>query len=380
MISSTFTERPVREPEPGQLGDSGREVAAVQRFWDEFLLPVARGSEAKVIYEIGSQFGGLTQRLLDYCLEDGAVAHVIDPAPAFDVEAWRKHYGDAFVFHQQLSLQVLGRIPAPNLVLIDGDHNWYTVVNELRLLEKQAEGEDGSLPVIALHDVGWPYARRDMYYDPETIPLEHRHKYERRAIRPDNASLTDDGLNGDLCNAVHEGGEHNGVMTAVEDFLAESAARWTVEAVPGFHGLGLLVPLARLEREPSLERAVARWRDPAALRAHIQALEADRIAHVLRHFRALKQAEQQLDQLEQLQSRERAHLREGLSGIARSRTWRVGRFMASRFRALTRRSRGGDRDPVEIMLDRLDSFERRQQAATARRRGQARPKAPREER
>lgn len=342
----------------------------MQRFWDEFLLPIARGCEAKVICEIGSQFGGLTQRLLDYCIEEGAVAHIIDPAPAFDVEAWRKEYGDALVFHRQLSLEVLGRIPAPDLVFIDGDHNWYTVVNELRVLEEQAEGEDGSLPVIALHDVGWPYGRRDMYYDPKTIPPEHRQKYEQRGIRPDNASLTDDGINGDLCNAVHEGGEHNGVMTAVDDFLAKSAARWTVETVPGFHGLGLLVPIARLEREPSLERAVARWQDPAALRAHLQALEADRIAHVLGRLQAGKHAEQRVSQLERSQSRERAHLREQLRAIARSRSWRVGRFLASSFRALTRRSRGGEKDAVQILIDRLDSFERGQQAAIARRREQ----------
>lgn len=347
----------------------------MQRFWDEFLLPVARDREAKVIYEIGSQFGGLTQRLLDYCIEEGAVAHVIDPAPAFDVEGWRKKYGDAFVFHHQLSLQVLGRLPAPDLVLIDGDHNWYTVFNELRLLEEQADGDDGSLPMIALHDVGWPYGRRDMYYDPTTIPPEHRQKYEQRGIRPDDAGLTDDGLNGDLCNAVREGGEHNGVMTAVEDFLARSAARWTVETVPGFHGLGLLVPTARLERESSVERAVARWQDPAALRAHIQALEADRIAQVLRHFRTLKHSEQ----LQRSQSRERTELKEQLRAIARSRSWRVSRFLASSFGALTRRSQGRGKDPIQSMIDRLDSFERRQQAAIARTGEQAGRKRPREE-
>ena len=340
----------------------------MQRFWDEFLLPVARGCEAKVICEIGSQFGGLTQRLLDYCIEEGAVAHVIDPAPAFDVEAWRKKYGNALVFHRQLSLEVLGRIPAPDLVLIDGDHNWYTVINELSLLEGQAGREDGSLPVIALHDVGWPYGRRDMYYEPKTIPAEHRQKYEQRAIRPDSESLVDEGINEELYNAVHEGGEHNGVWTAVEDFLAKSAARWTVETVPGFHGLGLLVPAARLEHEPSLQRAAARWRDPAALRAHIEALEADRIAGWILGLQARKQAdalkavaeaarrehaatEQQLHQVKRSQSR----LREELRVIAESRAWRASQFLASGFRALTRRSRREEQDALQTLIDRLDS-------------------------
>ncbi len=70
-----------------------------------------------MVCEIGSQFGGLTQRLLDYCIEEGAVAHVVDPAPGFDVDAWRKEYGNVLVFHRQLSLETLRRIPAPNLVL-----------------------------------------------------------------------------------------------------------------------------------------------------------------------------------------------------------------------------------------------------------------------
>lgn len=365
----------------------------MQRFWDEFLLPVAQGCEAKVICEIGSQFGGLTQRLLDYCIEAGAIAHVIDPAPAFDVEGWREEYGDALVFHRHLSLEVLGTIPLPDLVLIDGDHNWYTVINELSLLERRAEEDAGSLPVIALHDIGWPYGRRDMYYEPKTIPPEHRQKYEQRAIRPDSESLVDEGINEELCNAVHEGGEHNGVWTAVEDFLAKSAARWTVETVPGFHGLGLLVPAARLEHEPSLRRAAARWRDPAALRAHIEALEADRIGGALGGLQARKQAdalkaaaeaarrqhaaaEQQLHQLKRSQFR----LKEELRVIAESRTWRIGQFLASSFRALTRRSRREEQDALQVLIDRLDSFEGSPEAVIARRQEQASVGDAREER
>lgn len=364
----------------------------MQRFWDEFLLPVARGCEAKVICEIGSQFGGLTRRLLDYCIAEGAVAHVIDPAPAFDVEVWREEYGDTLVFHRHLSLEVLGTIPLPDMVLIDGDHNWYTVINELSLLERKAEEEAGALPVIALHDIGWPYGRRDMYYEPKTIPAEHRQKYEQRAIRPDSESLVDEGINEELCNAVHEGGEHNGVWTAVEDFLAKSAARWTVETVPGFHGLALLVPAARLEHEPSLQRAAARWRDPAALRAHIEALEADRIVGALGRLQAVRQADhlqaaakaarqQQAAAEERLRQLKRSQLRlrEELRVIAESRAWRVGQFLASSFRALTRRPRREEPDALQVMIDRLGSFEEKQEAVIARRQGQARVGGAREE-
>ena len=36
--------------------------------------------------------------------------------------------------------------------LTDGDHNWYTVINELRLLREVARAHDAPLPVLILHD------------------------------------------------------------------------------------------------------------------------------------------------------------------------------------------------------------------------------------
>jgi hypothetical protein len=50
--------------------------------------------------------------------------------------------------------------PGPvDAALIDGDHNWYTVYNELRLLAEGARRHGTDLPVLTLHDVGWPYGR-----------------------------------------------------------------------------------------------------------------------------------------------------------------------------------------------------------------------------
>ena len=41
-----------------------------------------------------------------------------------------------YVFHRDLSLDVLDRCGAFDVALIDGDHNWYTVYNELRVLAR----------------------------------------------------------------------------------------------------------------------------------------------------------------------------------------------------------------------------------------------------
>jgi hypothetical protein len=35
-----------------------------------------------------------------------------------------------------------------------------------------------------MHDVLWPYGRRDLYYVPERVPEEFRQPYEMKGIRP----------------------------------------------------------------------------------------------------------------------------------------------------------------------------------------------------
>ena len=77
------------------------------------------------------------------------------------------------------------------------------------------------LPLLLLHDVGWPHGRRDDYYAPERIPAE-RPPADRRGRRA--ASRTSPGSAPAGCPtaapAAREGGPRNGVLTAVEDFVA----------------------------------------------------------------------------------------------------------------------------------------------------------------
>lgn len=352
----------------------------MHRFWENFLLPVARGCEARVICEIGSQYGDLTERVLAFCLEAGAVAHVIEPAPRFDVPAWQTRYGEAFVLHEALSLEVLGDIPVPDLVLIDGDHNWYTVVSELRLLERSSVLDDRLPPVIALHDVGWPYARRDLYYHPETIPEESRQPHERRGIRPGQNELTSGGINDHLNHALNEHGPRNGVLTAVEDFLAESQIEWASKTIPGFHGLGLLAPAARLERQAGLASALEGWDEPPVLHSHLEAVESGRIRIWLeqveadrradrraeearqekqiierRHAEEAKHHRAQVHELDRARRRERARVRREVERIAESRTWRYGQRASRGIRLLAGRSRHAQPNLTEALLEYLDS-------------------------
>ena len=87
----------------------------------------------------------------------------------------------------------MAQLPAADAVIIDGDHNYYTVSSELRLIAEHAG--DAGLPLLLCHDVGWPHARRDSYYAPETIPAEHRHEtVEGGYVFPGNSGLREGGL------------------------------------------------------------------------------------------------------------------------------------------------------------------------------------------
>jgi hypothetical protein len=105
-------------------------------------------------------------------------------------------------------------------ILIDGDHNWYTVFNELRLIRELPLVRPGGF--IFLHDVGWPYGRRDLYYQPDTIPAEFRHPFAQKGMIRGQSELAEvGGFNSHYNNALREGGPKNGVLASIEDFLAQ---------------------------------------------------------------------------------------------------------------------------------------------------------------
>ena len=66
-----------------------------------------------------------------------------------------------------------GGTPVNALLDGGGDHNWWTVSEELRIVAERAPGAD--LPLLLFHDVCWPHARRDDYFDASQIPADSRH-------------------------------------------------------------------------------------------------------------------------------------------------------------------------------------------------------------
>jgi hypothetical protein len=254
----------------------------VYPLWDPVIAPIIEASEARRVLEIGALQGETTVKMLESLGPDSEV-HVIDPIPQFDPAEHERRLPGRYHFHREISLDVLPGLPPVDLALIDGDHNWYTVYNELKLLASTAREAGAPLPVLILHDVGWPYGRRDLYYAPEQIPEEFRQPYAQRGIRlrsdagkPRNL-LRRGGFNPRLNNAKEEGGPRNGVMTALEDFIAEYDRPLRLEVVPVYFGLAVVAEEERVAGSEQLSAAFERLHGPETTRRLLELTEEMRI-------------------------------------------------------------------------------------------------------
>ena len=265
---------------------------------------------ARSVVEVGAFAGDLTALLLDWAATVGARVTAIDPEPQEQLVRLERSRAELDLV-RATSHAALAEIAPPDAVVIDGDHNYFTVTEELRIVAERAE--DGRLPLLLFHDVCWPHARRDDYYDPDAIPAEHRRAWvDGAGLFPGDPGTRPDGLPY-RHPAAQEGGPGNGVLTAVEDFAAARALRLAV--VPAFFGLGVLWD----ERAP-YAAAVAEVVDPWDRNPLLERLEANRVFQlVARHAELAHVAELN----ERLRAQE-AILRK----LLESRTFAVGQALS----------------------------------------------------
>ena len=292
-------------------------------FWETMVEPIFEVLQPEVIVEIGSASGANTLNVLGYCQRGGARLHVIDPAPKYDVPDWRERYGEHVTFHEDLSLNVLPRIEGFDVVLIDGDHNWYTVYNELRVIEERCAELSHPFPLVLLHDVGWPYGRRDMYYAPETIPDEFRKPYARKGMRPESRELLEEGgSNTRLNNALLDNEPQSGVLTAIEDFMETTKQDLDLLLIPGINGLGILVPSELGKQNQALATFLSTLNFPEAAVRHMELVERVRMDGQARMREAKtrsKASEQRARRLE----RENRRLLRQVEDMKNSRGWKI---------------------------------------------------------
>ena len=245
----------------------------MHRFWSAYSGPLIETLKPRRLLEVGAEFGWNTRHVLEYCRREGAHLDVVDTMPLKSLKDTLAPYTPAeYTLHACKSLEAIPKIAPVDFVLLDGDHNWRTVFDELVSLYAAASRAGVAPPVVIAHDCAWPYARRDMYYAPEDFAEVQRKPYAYRPVRPGESALVDEGLNGHFANALEEGGSENGVLTAIEDFVAARQGV-TLRVLPFFNGLGIVTPDAR--RTPDLDRLLDSFFAPDQLLDACRALEKD---------------------------------------------------------------------------------------------------------
>lgn len=276
----------------------------------EVLFACLEAAGARSIAEVGAFHGKSTRVLLDWATPRGARVIAIDPAPE---PALRELAGERRELEliERTSLETLGELDA-DAVILDGDHNHFTLSEELRLIEGRSPGAE--LPLLIVHDIGWPLARRDSYYAPERIPEEHRQPLVRNTyLLPGELGTMPAGMPF-ACVAAREGGPDNGILTALEAFLGTDEALASA-IVPAFFGLGVV-----WHREAPWADAVAEAIAPWDRNPLLERLEENRIRQMTERYRVTKL----LDDLEA----ETAAQRELLRGMLDSRVFAVAERLA----------------------------------------------------
>lgn len=261
----------------------------------EMIEPCLDAAGIGSLLEIGSFRGELTERLLDWAAKKGAEITTVEPLPPDDLLDLARRRPELTLV-EDTGIGALESLESlPDAIVIDGDHNYYTLTGELEAIA--AKAGDEPLPLLFFHDVGWPHERRDTYYEPERVPEESRQPLAHNCtLEPGNPGVSDGGLPYEWA-AAREGGPENGVLTAIEDFTSRREGL-RLAVVPVFFGFGVLWEsgsewasrvegiLAPYDRHPVLERA-----------------EANRVAHLVRghkdakEIRELKQQIAERDEL-----------------------------------------------------------------------------------
>jgi hypothetical protein len=255
----------------GYANDPGRWGASLANN-AEFLFGSLDAAGVRSVAEVGAYAGDLTRLLLDWAEPRGARVVAVDPdpkPPLAELEAQRS----GLDLIRATSHVALAEMELTEAIILDGDHNYFTVAGELRLIAERS-GDD-PLPLILFHDVGWPHARRDSYEAIAEIPVDQRPHpvVEGGGLFPGEPGIRPGGLPM-RHSAAREGGPRNGVLTAIEDFMA-SRDDLRLAIIPPFFGFGVLWQL-----DAPYAGALAELLDPWDGNPVLERLEANRVLHL----------------------------------------------------------------------------------------------------
>src|SRR5215211_6207940 len=131
-----MTER--RETDPDRVGYS---LANLR----EILFGCLEAASSGSVVEIGAFRGDLTRELLDWARRSGARITAIEPAPPDELLGIAAEHPELELV-RETSHAALPRLPLADALIFDGDHNYFTLVEELRLVADRAG--QGRLPLL----------------------------------------------------------------------------------------------------------------------------------------------------------------------------------------------------------------------------------------
>jgi Methyltransferase domain len=276
----------------------------------ELMLPCLDAAGARSVVEVGAFAGDLTRLLLEWAAVAGASVRAIDPSPQPQLVALAERGELELV--RATSLEALAAMAElPDAIVIDGDHNYFTVSEELRLIGERAGDE---LPLLMFHDVCWPHARRDDYFAPEQVPAAVRQEtVEDGGLFPGDPGTRPGGLPY-RHPAAREGGPRNGVLTAIEDFVA-ARGDLQLAVVPSFFGFG-----AVWRRDAPWTDAVAELLAPYDRHPLLDRLEANRVLHLASYHQEIVAAKRLRERV--------AHQDALLQKLLESKTFAVGQLLS----------------------------------------------------
>lgn len=262
----------------------------------ELLLSCLDAAQVRSVLEIGSFEGELTEFLLDWAADRDAVVGGLDPLPPDKLRELAARRPELELIERTSHEHLAELETLPDAIVIDGDHNYHTLSEELRLIAAKA-GVGESFPLLLFHDVLWPHARRDTYYAPERIPDDRRQPLGHNiGLVPGNPDTNPLGLPF-VWAALREGGPGNGTLTALDDFLAEhEGLRFAI--LPAFFGFG-----AMWSQEAPWAGAVEAVIGPFDRNPVLERLERNRVEHVVagqaraRELEALRGRQARLEDL-----------------------------------------------------------------------------------
>ena len=242
----------------------------------ELMLPCLDAAGVRSVVEVGAFAGDLTRRAgrVGGGRRRARVA-AVDPSPQPGLVALAEEHPELELI-RETSLAALPALPElPDAVIIDGDHNYFTVSEELRLIGERAPAP--SCRCCSSTTSAGRTGAATTTSTPSRSPSDFRQPIggRRGGLVPGEPGVALGGLPYPR-SAEREGGPRNGVLTAVEDFVGEPRAACgssscrcsSASASSGTHGRAV----RRRARRASSTRGTAT--------RSLERLEANRVLHL----------------------------------------------------------------------------------------------------